>query len=437
MDHIRIDDMQLGPRLREDLGDLEELARSIARHGLLHPPVFGRDKRLIVGMRRVRACQLLGWTEIEVRWIDELPEDERLAIELEENLRRKDLTAYERSKGVMQRADAVANRLNREAQADEENPSTSDENPLRGRPPKPDADAKVAAEIGVSQSALSLAKQHVAVIEKYPELRAMTQRGALDTANEWDGLSEDARAQRRDTLRVPAAECQADDHEQVPSTTTATARLPRPAGADRFWDQAIRHLAMFHERTDQTEVVRQRASRWSATARDAYLEALRQIQKRVTHLIGEIEQVVPEHAPEDSTGEPPAAEEPAVAVTDERATLRRLPAHTTQLPEGVRSAQEPERPERQDGSMDTTEPTAPRSAEAPEPAGDFEARGDACIERINTLLASGVSWSEAARQLEAEGMPTPTGVKAWNHGTLIRLAQKMGIERGHEGARNT
>ena len=81
----------------------------MARHGLLHPPVFSRDKRLIAGMRRVSACQLLGWTEIEVRWVDELPGDKRVALELEENLRRKDLTAYERSRGVMQQAEAMAN----------------------------------------------------------------------------------------------------------------------------------------------------------------------------------------------------------------------------------------------------------------------------------------------------------------------------------------
>jgi ParB-like chromosome segregation protein Spo0J len=81
MDKVRIEEIQFGPRVREDLGDVEELARSIARHGLLHPPVLDRDKWLIAGARRVKACQLLGWEEIEVRWFDELPEDERLALE--------------------------------------------------------------------------------------------------------------------------------------------------------------------------------------------------------------------------------------------------------------------------------------------------------------------------------------------------------------------
>jgi hypothetical protein len=147
----------------------------------------------------------------------------------------------------------------------------------------------------------------------------------------------------------------------------------------------------------------------------------------VTHLIGEIEQVTPEHTPEDSTGEPPVAEEPTVAVTGEHVTLRRLSANVTPMPEGMRSAQEPERPERQGDPTDANEPLAPLSAEATEAAGDFEARCDEWVDRIKTLRASKVSWSEAARQLKDEGVLTPEGVKAWNHRTLKRQATGKGI----------
>jgi ParB family transcriptional regulator, chromosome partitioning protein len=148
IDKIRIDDIRFGPSLREDLGDLEELAQSIRRHGLLQPPVLDRDKWLIAGARRVKACQLLGWKEIEVKRLDELSEEERLVLEMEENLHRKDLSAYERSTGLMRMAEAVAGRLSREAQAAEENSLRAHENPLRGRPQKADADAKVADAIG-------------------------------------------------------------------------------------------------------------------------------------------------------------------------------------------------------------------------------------------------------------------------------------------------
>jgi hypothetical protein len=84
----------------------------------------------------------------------------------------------------------------------------------------------------------------------------------------------------------------------------------------------MHHLSVFRQRTEKTEVVRQRASRWSPQVRGAYLDALRQLNERVTHLIGEIERVTPGHAPEDSTGDPPAAEDFTVAVTGEHVTLR-------------------------------------------------------------------------------------------------------------------
>jgi ParB family chromosome partitioning protein len=115
METIRIDEIQIGPRWREDLGDLPALAHSIERFGLLHPVVITRSKRLAAGWWRVEAYRLLGRTEIEVRWYDELTEAERRAFEVEENLQRQDLTPYERSKGYVQWAEAVAARLHQEA----------------------------------------------------------------------------------------------------------------------------------------------------------------------------------------------------------------------------------------------------------------------------------------------------------------------------------
>lgn len=64
MDNIIIKD-----RIREDFGDLQELAIDIAENGLINPPVINQNYELLAGERRLRACQLLGWDEIEVRVI--------------------------------------------------------------------------------------------------------------------------------------------------------------------------------------------------------------------------------------------------------------------------------------------------------------------------------------------------------------------------------
>ena len=90
-----ISDIRFGKRLREEMGDLYELAASIDRLGLLHPIVVDRDFRLVAGARRLKACKILGHEKIPTRDFGDLTRDERLEIELEENTQRKDLTPHE------------------------------------------------------------------------------------------------------------------------------------------------------------------------------------------------------------------------------------------------------------------------------------------------------------------------------------------------------
>lgn len=46
----------------------------------------------------IAGVRLLGWDDVPVRTLRDLSEDEKREVELEENLRRKDLTPEERSK---------------------------------------------------------------------------------------------------------------------------------------------------------------------------------------------------------------------------------------------------------------------------------------------------------------------------------------------------
>ena len=79
-------------RHRRELGDLDALAASIAELGLLHPIVIRPDGTLIAGERRLRAAELLGWTEIPVRVVDL---DSVVRGEHAENSFRKDFTLSE------------------------------------------------------------------------------------------------------------------------------------------------------------------------------------------------------------------------------------------------------------------------------------------------------------------------------------------------------
>lgn len=95
---IFVDDIIVAPgRVRKTFKqeDIDALADSIRRLGLIHPPVVGRDLLLVAGERRLRAVRSLGWDTIPVQWADDLSPHDLLALELEENIKRSDLTWQE------------------------------------------------------------------------------------------------------------------------------------------------------------------------------------------------------------------------------------------------------------------------------------------------------------------------------------------------------
>ncbi len=71
--------------------DTTDIDGSIARRGVLNPVIIDRQNVLIAGERRVESSRKLGLPDIPFRYSDELSPSEREIIELEENIRRKDL----------------------------------------------------------------------------------------------------------------------------------------------------------------------------------------------------------------------------------------------------------------------------------------------------------------------------------------------------------
>jgi ParB family chromosome partitioning protein len=87
-------------RQRRKLSDIDSLAESIARIGLINPIVITQDGVLVAGERRLTACRQLGWTSISVQFVEDLDEYELQTIELEENLKRVDLTWQEEVEAI-------------------------------------------------------------------------------------------------------------------------------------------------------------------------------------------------------------------------------------------------------------------------------------------------------------------------------------------------
>lgn len=87
-------------RQRRELTGIDELAESINRTGLINPIVITRDGLLIAGERRYTAVRSLGWTHISVQFAEDLSELELQILELEENVKRVDLTWQDQCRAI-------------------------------------------------------------------------------------------------------------------------------------------------------------------------------------------------------------------------------------------------------------------------------------------------------------------------------------------------
>ena len=94
MHNISVNDIRIPPRSRQDMGDLEWLAESIAEVGLLQPIGITPERVLVFGERRLKAVRdILGWTEVPVRVVN-VPSI--IEGEFAENEVRKNFTISER-----------------------------------------------------------------------------------------------------------------------------------------------------------------------------------------------------------------------------------------------------------------------------------------------------------------------------------------------------
>lgn len=87
-------------RQRRELKDVDTLAESIGRLGLINPITITRDGILVAGERRYTAISSLGWTHVSCQYIDDLDPAELHAIELEENIKRLDIDWRDRCRAI-------------------------------------------------------------------------------------------------------------------------------------------------------------------------------------------------------------------------------------------------------------------------------------------------------------------------------------------------
>jgi hypothetical protein len=133
-----------------------------------------------------------------VRYFANLSNEEKQEIELEENIRRKDLTGLERDKKIVALAE-IAAAIN----ADEESDFRLNAN-QKGRPKEPDSRRAIAERMGVDPDVIQRARTHVAAVEKYPELGNPTfpQKAVLTIAKNLDKLEGEDLVKARAGIRA-------------------------------------------------------------------------------------------------------------------------------------------------------------------------------------------------------------------------------------------
>lgn len=93
---LQLQQITAGQRYRRDMGDVDGLAASIAKVGLLQPVVVTSGHVLVAGERRLAAVRSLGWAEVEVHVVDNLEDaSQMLRAERDENTCRKPFTPTE------------------------------------------------------------------------------------------------------------------------------------------------------------------------------------------------------------------------------------------------------------------------------------------------------------------------------------------------------
>ena len=93
---MKISDIVIRTRIRNDAGNLDDLVESIRTKGLINPITVNQDNVLMAGERRLKACEILGMEEVDVRRISTSDAEEELLFEIDENECRRDFSKAER-----------------------------------------------------------------------------------------------------------------------------------------------------------------------------------------------------------------------------------------------------------------------------------------------------------------------------------------------------
>lgn len=92
---VKISDIKVKSRIREEIGDLGKLSKSMEKYGLINPVTITERHELVAGFRRLEAARKLGWESIDCHIVPQRNKKDKLQMEADENTTRKDFTPDE------------------------------------------------------------------------------------------------------------------------------------------------------------------------------------------------------------------------------------------------------------------------------------------------------------------------------------------------------
>ena len=96
---VKIAKIKIGSRIRKEIKNIDALAADIKENGLINPitvMAYGGGHRLLAGLRRIRAAEFLGWTEVEATVVTPGDVEAALRLEISENEQREAFTFSEK-----------------------------------------------------------------------------------------------------------------------------------------------------------------------------------------------------------------------------------------------------------------------------------------------------------------------------------------------------
>lgn len=247
---------------------MHKLAESIRTVGLIHPIIVKSDGELIAGGRRYTAMETyLKWTEVPVRIWDDLAEDERRAVILDENEKRKDLTKQEREQFI-----EAAREQAKKEEKDVYVPRGTKTNTTKTGPgrSKTGGSARTTAKAGgIGKSTVNRSDRESAILSRFPSLSNWSQNRLLqlDKLIRDNGITDHVVESVLSTNRDPkSAMAQLKELAGEPDETSPAARGAMTPHKRKYVGPDLDQKAVSFDSFPPTIVLQNIVNAWNLTA---------------------------------------------------------------------------------------------------------------------------------------------------------------------------